>query len=122
MAKLLVKGQIDYVDLRKITAKVDFLTEMVKKHKLKHLECVVFTNNYRYKPRFRMIINLYDEPFLVIPVIDETGKHSMYIRISEFLSKYAGLDDTRVELKSLASEAKKRKSRKQKRSKGKKSK
>jgi len=114
VAKLSVKGQVDYVDLRKVTARGEFLKKIIKKHDLQHLECVVFTNNYQYKPRFRMVINLHGEPFLTVPTVDEEGKHSLYLRVSEYLSKFAQLTDTRVELEKLAEGAKQRIARKRK--------
>ena len=99
-SRLRVLGKVDYVDLRKISAQSRFLFSVVKRFDMgEHLDCVVFTNSA--KTRFRLVINMHGVPFLDIPPIDEKGKHSMYLKISEYLSVFADMKGTRIELEGL---------------------
>jgi hypothetical protein len=113
--RLFVKSEVDYVDLRRISPRIGYLNRMMKKYELKHLECVVFTNNTL--SRFRMIINIHGYPYFSIPGIDEEGKYSHYLIISEWLARLAGLTSTRVELQSIAAKTRKRIERQKKRKK-----
>lgn len=85
-----VKECFDYIDLRSIVAQSAFLRREAKKHQLKHGECVVYTN--AALTRFRMILKIQDAAFMCIPEIDMGSKRSVYLHISEELSKLAGRD------------------------------
>jgi len=111
--RLKIKGQVDYVDLRFITAQGNFLNKIIKDYSLKNLEAICFTNK-RFT-RFRLVVNLDGLPFLEIPPIDEKGKHSLYLKVSEYLAQRANLNNTKLELVNLAAVAQRRIDRTKKR-------
>ena len=117
MSKLTVVGEIDTVDLRKVTHQASFLYSVMRKFNLKHLQCVCYMNRRKYKPRFRLVINISGIPFLDLPPIDDAGKYSMYLRVSEHLAKFARLNDTRVKLTKISEETRERIRRQQERKK-----
>lgn len=106
MSELVIMGQVDHIDLRKITAQGRFLYRMMKRYRLKHLQCVCFTN--KAQTRFRLIVNINGMPFLDLPPIDEQSKHSLYLKVSEWLAVRARLKDTRVKLEKFGDRAKRR--------------
>jgi len=101
-----VLGAVDNVDLRKISARSAFLNRIRKKYDLQHLEGVVYTN--KAWTRFRLVVCLDDMMFLDIPPIDLQGKHSMYLKVSEWLTARAKLTSTKIQLENLASIADRR--------------
>jgi len=118
MSELTIMGQVDYIDLRKITAQGKFLYRMMKRYKLRHLQCVCFTN--KTQTRFRLIVNINGMPFLDLPPIDEQAKHSLYLKVSDWLAARARLSSTRLRLKKFSQRAKDRIERSKKRKKRKK--
>lgn len=83
-----VKECYDYIDLRSIVAQSPFLRREAEKHELKHGECIVYTN--AMLTRFRLILKVGDAVLMCIPEIDVESKRSVYLHISEELSKLAG--------------------------------
>lgn len=89
----------DCVDLRKITSQSIFLQEQIKQYHLQHLDCVLYTN--QLLTRFRLVLNLFGTGLLCIPEIDEVSKHSLYLRISEVLSKLSGVSHVVVNINDI---------------------
>lgn len=89
----------DCVDLRKITSQSIFLQDQLKQFHLQHLDCILYTN--QLLTRFRLVLNLFGTGFLCIPEIDEVSKHSLYLRISEVLTKLSGVSHVVVNIKDI---------------------
>lgn len=87
-AGLRIVRAFDCIDLRTITSQSNFLQEQIKKYHLQHMDAILYTNSAI--TRFRLIFNAEGLGYLVIPECDEVSKHSLYLRISEHLSKLAG--------------------------------
>jgi len=80
----------DRTDLRTIVAKHVFLKRVDKIYKLKNNEAVCFTN--KALTRFRLVMKISNALFMCIPEIDEKSQYSVYLKISETLSKLAGVE------------------------------
>jgi len=109
--KLTKKGvrivrSFDCVDLRKITSQSYFLQEQIKQFNMHHLDAVLYCN--QLLTRFRLILNLHGTGFLCIPEIDEVSKHSLYLRVSETLSKLSGVSHVVVNIADIKSKIKER--------------
>jgi hypothetical protein len=96
----------DCMDLRKITSQSHFLQEEIKKYHMQHLDCVLYTNEPL--TRFRLILNIHSTGFLCIPEIDEISKHSLYLRISEVLSKLSGVTHVVVNIEDISTKIRER--------------
>ncbi len=96
----------DCVDLRKITSQSYFLQDQIKQFHMQHLDAVLYSN--QLLTRFRLILNLHGTGFLCIPEIDEVSKHSLYLRVSETLSKLSGVSHVVVNIADIKSKIKER--------------
>lgn len=96
----------DCVDLRKITSQSYFLQEQIKQFHMQHLDAVLYSN--QLLTRFRLILNLHGTGFLCMPEIDEVSKHSLYLRVSETLSKLSGVSHVVVNISDIKSKIKER--------------
>jgi hypothetical protein len=96
----------DCVDLRKITSQSYFLQDQIKQFHMQHLDAVLYTN--QLLTRFRLILNLHSTGFLCIPEIDEMSHHSLYLKISETLSKLSGVSHVVVDIADIKEKIKER--------------
>lgn len=96
----------DCYDLRKITSGTEFLREEMKKYHLQHMDAILYTN--QTLTRFRLILNIHNTGFLCSPEIDEQSKCSLYLRISETLSKLSGVSHVRVAVTKMNEEIRER--------------
>jgi hypothetical protein len=96
----------DCIDLRTVTSQSHFLQEEIKKYHMQHLDGILYTNVLL--TRFRLILNLHGTGFLCIPEIDEMSKHSLYLRISEVLSKLSGVTHVVVNIEDIRTKIKER--------------
>ncbi len=96
----------DCIDLRKITSQSYFLQEELKKYHMQHLDGVLYTN--AALTRFRLILNLHGTAFLCTPEIDELSKHSLYLRVSEVLSKLSGVSHVVVSIDKIKQDIRER--------------
>jgi hypothetical protein len=96
----------DCIDLRSITSQSSFLQETIKKYHLQHLDAVLYTNTAI--TRFRLVMNIQGTGFLCIPEIDEMSKHSLYLKISEVLSRLSGVSHVVVSIKDISTKIKER--------------
>ena len=96
----------DCIDLRTVTSQSHFLQEEIKKYHMQHLDGILYTNVLL--TRFRLILNLHGTGFLCIPEIDDISKHSLYLRISEVLSKLSGVTHVVVNIEDIRTKIKER--------------
>lgn len=96
----------DCVDLRKITSQSYFLQEQLKQYHMQHLDAILYSN--QLLTRFRLILNLHGTGFLCMPEIDEVSKHSLYLRVSETLSKLSGVSHVVVNIADIKNKIKER--------------
>jgi len=79
----------DRTDLRTIISKSKFLHRVAKEYRLRNDQAVCFTN--KALTRFRLVFKVGKALFMCIPEIDDTEKHSVYLKISEQLAVLAGI-------------------------------
>jgi hypothetical protein len=103
----------DCIDLRTITSQSAFLQETIKKYHMQHLDAVLYTN--QLITRFRLVMAIDGVGFLCIPEIDEMSKHSLYLKISEVLSRLSGVSHVVVNIKDISSKIRDRVDRQEQR-------
>jgi len=102
-----IVGYTSRVDLRKCTARKNYLDKLAKHFKMKNGEAICFTN--KAQNRFRLVMKMNDMMFMCVPEIDnQDNKLSIYLRVSEELSRLAGLREPRIELELLANSTRER--------------
>jgi len=80
----------DNVDLRSIVAQAPFLKSVARGFGLKNGDAVLYTN--KAQTRFRLVLCVVDSLFVCVPEMDEKGRLSTYLRISETLARLARVD------------------------------
>jgi hypothetical protein len=88
MSTFRIRECFDEIDLRFVTARRKFLRDVARTYQLRSGECVVYTNTAL--TRFRLVLRIQGAVFLCIPEIDMDSKRSVYLHISEELSRLAG--------------------------------
>lgn len=83
-------------NLRHVTWNQRYLEEVKGEWKLKHGQAVVFCN--KAQDRFRLVAVFYGLAVLVLPPIDPDERHSLYLKISEFLRKFEPRDNVAAKL------------------------
>lgn len=100
-APIRIVGYTAKVDLRKCTARKKYLDKLARHFKMKNGDAICFTN--KLQNRFRLVLKLNNMMFMCVPEIDnQDNKLSIYLRVSEELSRLAGLRGPRIELELLA--------------------
>jgi hypothetical protein len=80
---------------------------------MQHLDAVLYTN--QLITRFRLVMAIDGVGFLCIPEIDEMSKHSLYLKISEVLSRLSGVSHVVVNIKDISSKIRDRVDRQEQR-------
>jgi len=83
---LRIVGFEDNTNLRNVSWNQNYLEGVKKEWKLQHGQAVVFCNVAQ--DRFRLVAVFYGLAVLVLPPIDPEERHSLYLKISEFLRKF----------------------------------
>jgi hypothetical protein len=78
----------------------------MKKYHLEHMDAILYTN--QSLTRFRLILNLHNTGFLCSPEIDDKSKCSLYLRISETLSRLSGVTHVSVAVTKMNDEIQQR--------------
>ena len=108
----------DKTDLRTINARHAFLSKVDKEFHLKNNQAVCYTN--KIMTRFRLVFKFSNALFMCIPEIDEQSKYSIYLKISEQLSKLTHVKGVSLKFDFFTDYTKQRIVRQQKRKKSKK--
>jgi hypothetical protein len=72
-------------NLREVCWNQRYLEKVSKDHSLRHRQAVVFCN--AAQDRFRLVANFFGLAVLVLPPINPEDRISLYLKISQFLSK-----------------------------------
>lgn len=99
-------------NLRHVTWNQSYLEEVKKEWKLQHGQAVVFCN--AAQDRFRLVAVFYGLAVLVLPPIDPEERHSLYLKISEFLRRFQPSDKVAEKLEGEIELAKSRIERRKK--------
>lgn len=83
-------------NLREVSWNQTFLEETKEEYGLKHGQAVVFCNVAQ--DRFRLVAVFYGLAVLVLPPIDPAEKHSLYLKISQFLRRFKVHDEVAEKL------------------------
>ncbi len=83
-------------NLRHVTWNQNYLEEVKREWRLQHGQAVVFCNTAQ--DRFRLVAVFYGLAVLVLPPIDPEERHSLYLKISEFLRKFQPRDKVAAKL------------------------
>jgi hypothetical protein len=81
---------VDFVEdanLNEVRWNQTFLDEVKKEYGLRHGQGVVYCNVAQ--DRFRLVVCFYNIAVLVLPPVDPEQKHSLYLKVSEFLRQFA---------------------------------
>lgn len=73
-------------NLRELSWNIRILEKIKKDYDLAHGEAVIFRNVAR--DRFRMVVNFFGIPNLIIPPIDSSDKCSLDLKIAQFLRRF----------------------------------
>ena len=73
-------------NLRELSWNQAVLEAVQKEYGLKHGEAVIFRN--RAQDRFRLVVNIFGIPNLILPPIDSADKCSLDLKIALFLRKF----------------------------------
>lgn len=109
---LSIIGFEDNTNLRHVTWNQGYLEGVKEEWKLKHGQAVVFCN--AAQDRFRLVAVFYGLAVLVLPPIDPEERHSLYLKISEFLRRFEPRDQVAAKLEEEIELAKSRIERRKK--------
>lgn len=80
---------VDFVEaanLNQVRWNQGFLEEVRSEYALKHGQAVVYCN--AAQDRFRLVACFYGLAVLILPPVNPEEKHSLYLKVSEFLKQF----------------------------------
>jgi len=91
-------------NLTSVTWNQRFLENVKSDYKLKHREAVLFVN--KAKDRFRIVANFFGLAVLILPPTEPEQRLSLYLKVSQFLRRFAGRESMSAYLTSEIESAK----------------
>ena len=86
----------DNTDLREVSWNQKYLDSIKKEYDLKHCQSVLFINIAR--DRFRLVVCFYGFAMLLLPPTNSADRISLYLKIGDFLKRFAGRFDDAINL------------------------